>query len=243
MGTVASIEIAPTDAAQSLMPRLEAVFAEADARFSLYRPDSELSRVASGALTLMDASDEVRHAYGESLNWRDATGGAFTPNRPDGVTDLNGIVKAECIASAGILLENAGESGWSVNVGGDVLTSVSQQDGHPWTIGIVDPFDRTALLCSIDLVGGKRAVATSGSAERGDHVWLGGSTTPATFVQVTVVADDIITADVLATAILAGGAASLDEATERWNVDVLTIDRDGGMRATPGIRATISAPL
>jgi thiamine biosynthesis lipoprotein len=55
-----------------------------------------------------------------------------------------------------------------------------------------------------------------------------------------VVADDIITADVLATAIISGGSTALDDLTARFNVDVLTVDREGCLRATPGMRARVT---
>jgi thiamine biosynthesis lipoprotein len=51
-----------------------------------------------------------------------------------------------------------------------------------------------------------------------------------------VAASDIVTADVLATAIMAGGAAALTLATSRWDVDVLAVKNDGGLLATPGFR-------
>lgn len=239
MGTVASLELPATEGAASLVARVEAIFAESDARFSLYRPDSELSRIAAGELTLMDASDEVRDAYGESLRWRDSTAGAFTPNRPDGVTDLNGIVKAKAIEAAGAVLDRAGCLDWSLNVGGDILVRGSQPDGTAWSVGVVDPANRSDLLCAIELTDGMRAVATSGSAERGDHIWLGSSRDPAPFLQVTVVAEDIVTADVLATAIMAGGRSELDSATDEWNIDVLTVDRSGEFLVTPRLRQTI----
>lgn len=47
---------------------------------------------------------------------------------------------------------------------------------------------------------------------------------------------DIVTADVLATAIIAGGPDALDEITERWSIDVLVITREGQLLATPGLR-------
>jgi thiamine biosynthesis lipoprotein len=103
----------------------------------------------------------------------------------------------------------------------------------------VDPADRTRLLCSIVLTDGQRAIATSGSAERGDHVWSGGSRDPAPFAQVTVVAADIVTADVLATAIMAGGPPVLDDAADRWRIDVLTVDRAGHLLVTPRLREAI----
>lgn len=237
MGTVASVG-APGDTAIP-MPEVEAVFAAYDARFSLYRDDSELSRVAAGELRLDDASPTLRETYATAVEWRRLTGGAFTPNRPDGVVDLNGVVKALAIADAGGVLDRAGVVGWVVAVGGDVLTAspspLATEDAFE-VIGIVDSADRAALLTTVQLHGSRRAVATSGSAERGDHIWSRDGI--ADFVQATVVADDILTADVLATAIIAGGRATLDDICDRWDVDVLTVDRVGALLATPGFNAT-----
>ncbi|CAN5192972.1 FAD:protein FMN transferase [soil metagenome] len=229
MGTVASVEV-PEDVAASI----EEVFEELEARFSLYRPTSELSLIATGALRLPDASENLIATYTRALAWRGRTDGAFTPHRPDGVVDLNGIVKAEAIEQAGAILDAAGCSGWTINVGGDILTR------NPAPIGIVDPHRPGSLLCSVTLADGRRALATSGSAERGDHIWLGGSLAPAHFVQVTVIADDIVTADVLATAIVAGGPATLDDVTDRWDIDVLAVDRTGALVATPGFRKALA---
>jgi thiamine biosynthesis lipoprotein len=225
MGTMVSLEIDhPIE-----LPGLVACFDRYDETFSLYRPDSELSRVASGELALTDASAELRDAYSAAIDWRSVTSGAFTPNRPDGVVDLDGIVKALAIDEAGRLL---GPSRWCLNVGGDVLVN-----GDGWTVGVVDPDDRGALLCSFRLESPRRAIATSGVSERGEHVW--GRT--ADFAQVTVIADDIVTADVLATAILAGGAAFRDTASARRPVDLATVTRDGRIEMTPGARAALAS--
>ena len=80
---------------------MEGTFTDADARFSLYRLDSELSRVASGALSMTESSVELRDTYADALAWRALTDGAFTPNRPDGVIDLNGVVKAKAMRAPG----------------------------------------------------------------------------------------------------------------------------------------------
>jgi thiamine biosynthesis lipoprotein len=60
------------------------------------------------------------------------------------------------------------------------------------------------------------------------------------YLQVTVVADDILTADVLATAIVAGGESMLREACGSWDIDVLTVDLAGELTATPGFRAALA---
>ena len=228
MGTVLSLESEATDA---VLTAVDDVFRRADERYSLYRPDSELSRIRDGALSLLDASEQLREIYAAALSWRTATDGAFSVHRPDGVLDLNGIVKAWAMAEAGALL---GEGDWALDVGGDILVS------GPVLAGIVDPDDRSRMLTAVTLDGARRAMATSGSAERGDHIWKAGAG-DIEFVQVSVLAADIITADVLATAIVAGGTAFLDRATDVWDIDVLTVDRQGALLMTPGLRRRIPA--
>jgi FAD:protein FMN transferase len=222
MGTVVSLE------PPLRVPQVETIFADYDERFSLFRPTSELSQVRNGK-PLHESSEQLRDAYALALDWRDKTGGAFTPHRPDGVIDLSGIVKALAMDAAGRVLRD--KRNWLLNAGGDVLAS-----GPGATVGITNPRDRLGLLTSVMLVDGRRAVATSGIAERGDHIWGRD-----TFAQVTVVADDIITADVLATAIMAGGWDTLNLATGGWDVDVLAIDRAGNLAATPGMRTLVAA--
>lgn len=233
MGTTASLSAD----GEVAIAEVEQIFDEADKRFSLYRLDSELSRIRSGDLRLGDAGPELLDAYVEAIEWSRLTDGAFSPHRSDGVIDLNGIVKAGAMRDAARVLDATGVAKWTLVVGGDIVQSADSSA----PIGIVDPADRRALLCSVMLMSDRRAVATSGSAERGDHIWVGGELGPADFLQATVIADDIVTADVLATAIIATGRAGLDDICDRWPIDVLTLDRHGVVEATPGFSAAIAA--
>jgi thiamine biosynthesis lipoprotein len=214
------------------------VFRGWNERFSLYRDDSELSRVNRGELRLTQAGSELRDCYALALHWRDRTDGVFTPHRADGAIDLSGIVKSLAIAEAGDALHRLGLEDWSVNAGGDILVDGDQAPGLDWSAAIVDPLDRQSLLAAVPLSRPLRAVATSGSAERGEHIWttVDGGLSP--FRQVTVFGRDIVTADVLATAIIAGGQAALDRSTETFPIEVLAVLRDGSLLATPGLRAT-----
>lgn len=248
MGTVVSLAVpaGPERAPQAAVGELEAaiavverLFKGLDRTFSLYRPDSEASAMARGELALTDASADMRRLYVEAAEWRTLTEGAFTAERPDGVVDLAGIVKGHAIREAGTSLLALGLKDWCLNAGGDVLVdgSPTPGTGRPWLAGIIDPEDRTTLLTAFPL-GSKRALATSGTSERGHHIWSAGLQTERAggFRQVSVAAADIISADVLATAIMAGGARTLALATARWDVDVLAVKNDGGLLATPGFR-------
>lgn len=237
MGTVVSLEWDSTPGTESVAGDTEQAFAELDRDFSLFRPDSELSRIGRGQLHLTDASEFVRSVYGQALEWRSLTAGAFTAHRPDGVIDLNGIVKAIAIDRAGAILEAAGIFDWCINAGGDILRGAH---ARARSVGIVDPDDHTQLLCAVMLDGRRRAIATSGSAERGDHIWMPAGAMGVRYRQVTVIADDIVSADVLATAIIAGGPATLADVTQRWSVDTLTVSTAGALTATPGFRDSLA---
>ena len=262
MGTVISLTV-PTDAhkaPQAAADELEAatavverLFTELDSIFSLYRPDSEASLLVRGELALPEASAEMRARYEEAAEWRLLTEGAFTPERPDGALDLSGIVKGHAIREAGMSLLALGMANWCLNAGGDVLVSGSPNPGTdvPWRAGIVDPADRRTLLAGFPLGGAalgspplgektadggtRAALATSGSAERGDHIW---SVTAgaAEFRQVSVAAADVVTADVLATAIVAGGVPMLNRATAMWDIEALAVRANGELLATGGFR-------
>ncbi|MFP5311806.1 MAG: FAD:protein FMN transferase, partial [Actinomycetes bacterium] len=219
---------------------VEHLFRDLDETFSLYRPDSEASKLARGDVKLPQASAQMRARYAEAHDWRLRTEGAFTPERPDGVLDLSGLIKGHAIREAGTSLLALGRRDWCLNAGGDVLVSGSPNgsatrgSAAPWKAGIVDPADRRTLITAYGLGGTSRhsAMATSGSAERGEHIWRVGN--DGEFVQVTVAVGDIVTADVLATAIVAGGTRMLNRATQGWDVAVLAVRADGSMLATPG---------
>jgi len=258
MGTVASVRFRGALPTQAVLESVHERLEELEARFSLYRPHSEISLINDGSLRLTQASGPLLAAYELALAWRNDTAGAFTPHRPDGLIDLSGVVKAMAIDDAGRLLREADVRNWLVTVGGDTLSdgaasegaesadpdgaasdgAASDGAGGAWTAGIVDPLDRTALLCAVPLNETWRAIATSGTSERGEHIWRRPQS--GDFTQVSVLARDIITADVLATAILAGGQDTLDQATDRWDIDVLCIDAAGGLAMTPRLREATS---
>jgi thiamine biosynthesis lipoprotein len=266
MGTIISLTLPTASGEDELVAAtavVEHLFAGLDETFSLYRPESEASRLARAEIRLPDASEDMRRLYADAVGWRLVTEGAFSPERPDGVLDLSGIVKGYAIQEAGTSLLALGLNDWCLNAGGDVLVSGSPVPAsvgpasvesasaapgrtEPWRAGIVDPEDRRTLIAGYPLggqAGAKLALATSGSAERGDHIWAGGAgsrvrtgAASPVFRQVSVAAADIVTADVLATAIVAGGQPMLDRATDGWDIEVLAVHAGGELLATPGFR-------
>lgn len=233
MGTVASlVVIGGGDSADvlrgfdSVLERLRQVFERWEDEFSRYRASSPATAIAEGRLPLQDSSELHRVTYARAIEWRNRTGGAFDPHRPDGSIDLAGIVKAAAIEDAGGELRRAAFTDWCLNVGGDVLTA-GAIDGRAWSVGIVHPDDRSRLWRTMTLDDGRCAVATSGSAERGEHIWR--LDRGVRVRQCSVAASDIVTADVLATAVVAGGRRLAEEAAAEWGVRVLAAFDDGGV--------------
>lgn len=235
MGTVCSLSV-PGGLDPDLAARVERVFVEMDERFSLYRPMSEASRVSRRELAFHDASPQYQSAYWVAHDWSTLTEGAFNPFRADGTIDLHGVVKALAIDAAGEVLD--GVSDWCLNVGGDVLARGVEGPGRPWVAGVVDPDDQQALFSQATLTGDLPAIATSGTALRGEHIWrVREDDDTHQFRQVTVLGTDIVTADVLATAILAGGRGTLQAMTAEHHIEVLALGRGGDIWATPAFRA------
>lgn len=232
MGTMISLRTTQP-VSDEVTERIIATFAAWEARFSRHRADSEITAINTGRLPRHAISSEFRRTRDRAVHWRVRTGGAFTPTAPDGTLDLNGIVKALAIHAAGVELTAAGLADWCLNAGGDVLVSGQEAERSPWVVGIADPSDRAGILAAVPVSGSRSALATSGYAERGSHVWHADpadssvDVSPIQFTQVSVLADDIVTADVLATAILAGGPATLAQMETLYDIDVLAVGPDG----------------
>jgi len=65
MGTVVSIEVRPPLVPESVLDDLFEQLRDVEARFSTYRPDSEISRLGRGELREADCSLDVRHVLAD----------------------------------------------------------------------------------------------------------------------------------------------------------------------------------
>lgn len=179
-----------------------------DAVFSTWRAGSQVSRLGRGELAVEDCDPAVAEvlALGEAA--RASSGGAFDIWLPDadGVRrlDPSGVVKGWAVDRAVVLLLALDGTDVCLSAGGDMVCHVADPDGEPWSIGIEDPRDPSRLVATVPVHRG--AVATSGSAHRGEHVVdarSGGAATA--LASVTVVGADLTSVDVDATIALALG--------------------------------------
>jgi thiamine biosynthesis lipoprotein len=205
MGTMASVHVHDRVDADLIVQAIGRVWAELDRveeMFSTFRETSEISRINRGELHLLDASPEVVEVV-DACTWLEhASNGAFRARRP-GDTELDpaGFVKGWAAERAAQCLDGAGVTQWYLSVGGDIQTRGTACNGSPWRVAISDPTNADPrAICALVEVSGD-AVATSGTAARGRHLWDGRSDQPATaLASMTVVGPHLTWADAFATA-------------------------------------------
>jgi FAD:protein FMN transferase len=233
MGMPITVGLADARAGPTDVTAVEAWFAAVDARFSPYRPTSEVSRWNAGALARREVSAEFAAILQLCAQTTAETGGHFDPVR-DGRFDPSGLVKGWAIARASALLAARGLSNYFVDAGGDVQAVGRNGEGQPWRVGIRHPFQRDALVKVVAL--SDRGVATSGTAARGPHIYNPWQPGPLAtdVVSLTVIAPSIYEADRLATAAFAMGRAGLAFLAGQPDLEAYAITTDGLATFTPG---------
>jgi len=198
-----------TDAlADAAWERVVESLRDADRTFSTYRDDSEVSRINRGELALDDASATVREVLTLGAEAALASGGAFDVWRTDenGVTSLDpsGVVKGWAVDRAATLLHDLDDTDFCLSAGGDMVCRTVVPGADPWRIGLEDPHDPRQLLGVLPVENG--AVATSGTAHRGQHlVDARTGRPPSGIAAVTVITRSLTWADIDATAAYAQG--------------------------------------
>jgi thiamine biosynthesis lipoprotein len=204
-----------------------------DRTFSTYRPDSEISRLDRGELTIADCSPEVDEVLARCAELREHTGGFFSV-RAAGRLDPSGLVKGWAVGRAADILVAAGGRNLAINAGGDVLLRGGPDAEQDWRIGIQHPLEPGKLAAV--LTGRDIAVATSGEYERGAHVidpHTGAR--PTGLLSTTIVGPDLATADAYATAAFAMGQSGAAWAAGLAGYETLCITADQAVLTSPGL--------
>jgi FAD:protein FMN transferase len=215
MGTMASVHVHDDVDPTIIEAGIEAVWAEMDRLerlLSTFLPSSEISRINRGELHLLDASPEVIEVV-DACTWLEHTsGGAFRARRPGDTTiDPAGFVKGWATELAAKHLDRAGLRQWYLSVGGDIQTRGTTGTGSAWRVAIVDPNseDPRAVRAVVEVEG--EAVATSGTAARGRHLWDGRTDRSAdALASMTVVGPNLTWADAFATTAFVMGLDGID---------------------------------
>jgi thiamine biosynthesis lipoprotein len=230
MGTIITIDIYTADGAagreiSAALARARGILQQADAVFSTWTPGSAISRLRRGEITLSQAPAEVAEVVRECALARELSAGWFDPWAMPGGLDPTGLVKGWAAQRAAAALQVPGAVGAIVNAAGDIASFGALGPGAPFRIGIADPSARRRLAAIVHLRG---AIATSGTCERGDHLFDPHSGCPAArAASASVTGPDLAMADALATAIAVAGepGLALVDPLEGYEALVIAPDR------------------
>jgi FAD:protein FMN transferase len=234
MGTVFSFDLRDPGDWTAALAEAVAWLHEVDATFSTYRDDSVVSRLSRGELSLPECSGQVRAVFALCEQVSLASKGYFSiHSAPDGRLDPSGMVKGWAIERASDLLAAHGSRNHALNGGGDIQMEGEAAAGQPWRIGITDPGDGQRVLTVV--TGRDLAVATSGIAERGAHIFDPHKGKPAVELSgVTIVGRRLTLVDAYATAAFAMGPGALSWIETLPGYEGLVVNADGTQHCTSG---------
>lgn len=220
-----------------------------DRIFSPFRPDSDVSLLANGEVTVDGCAPEMAEVIEACAFVRELSGGYFTAC-PWGRFDPSGYVKGWAIERAADILAAAGSTSHLVNGGGDVqcaggrpgaVPSDGTRSAAPWRVGVADPLRRGALALVVEMTDA--AVATSGTAERGAHMMnprVGSAASG--LASLTMIGPSLSLADACATAGFAMGADLARDWTESLDgYEAYAITETGETWQTAGFAASVAA--
>lgn len=196
-------------------------FRQIEQRFSRFLAGSEVSIYNQGGKHQF--SDEFSFVQRACATWHKATDGYFSAYY-NGTYDPLGYVKGWAIGEVAKSIEATGAGTYFINAGGDILAR-SDSD-KTWQIGLQHPLNKHAIIAK--LAAKNIAVATSGSYVRGQHIVNPKTKKPAhSLLSVSVYGADIITADVLATALFARDKNDLSWVVEYAGYQAIIVGNDG----------------
>jgi len=235
MGTVVTIDLfncRDRDGAQRSLERARELLHEVDRVFSTYKDSSPLSRLRRGDISLGETPPQVADVLDLCQRAKSLSAGWFDPWALPGGVDPTGYVKGWAAQRALDEFRGLDVSGAIVNAAGDIASFGGPTGTTTFRTGIVRPDDPQRLAAVIEL---RHCLATSGESQRGAHLFNPFTREFASAVaSASVAGPDLGVCDAMATALSVGGHDVMVLIDVMDGYDAMTIDAQGGMRATPG---------
>ena len=176
-----------------------------DEVFSTYKEKSVISQLKREEIEIATCSSEVQEVWNLCQEVMELTGGAFNPWLKG--FDPSGLVKGWAAQKCGEIFEKYGVENSLVNAAGDLALRgglLTVGEVTPWEIGIRNPEIIDEIVESFKINTG--AIATSGSYEKGAHIYDPFTNLIAIGARsATVIGPDAAIADALATALMVSG--------------------------------------
>ena len=231
MGMPVIVEITD-DADPGIFTKIFDYFRWVDSTFSTYKETSEITRINTGVLKRKNYSKEMSEIFALAQQTKKESHGYFDIHNGK-VIDPSGIVKGWAIHNAARILTDSGIGNYYVEAGGDIEVAGTNNDGKPWTIGIRNPFSPGEIIKRVTL--GHHGIATSGTYERGNHIYDPVRKGAADEIaSMTVIAPDVYEADRFATAAFAMGTMGIQFISGLKNTEGYMIYNHGIATYTAG---------
>ena len=235
MGTVVTFDLfvaLDTDRSEiyPMLSRARASLHRADAIFSTWKPNSPMSLLRRDETTLDEVPSEIKDVLLRCQSAKKLTNGLFDPWALPGGVDPTGYVKGWAAQRALELLRPLPLIGAIVNAAGDIACfGAPEPDGH-FRFGIVDPDARGRLSAIAEI---DAALATSGTQERGEHLFDPRTRSfRARAASASVAGADLGLADALATALCVEGEEGLALFEDLADYEAYLITKEGEHRFT-----------
>jgi thiamine biosynthesis lipoprotein len=206
-------------------------FKAIDARFSTYKPSSEISQINKG-LPKKRWSAEMKHVMRLCQDTKEVTNGYFDIDH-DGTLDPSGLVKGWAIKNAADLLLKQNIQNFYIEAGGDIQAEGKNAAGQLWEVGIRNPFMADQIIKVVNV--SQQGVATSGTYIRGQHIYNPHADTSLDVVKsLTIIGPNIYEADRFATAAFAMGPAGIAFIQQTQGLEGYMIDANAIATYTSG---------
>lgn len=235
MGTVVTIDLfncRDAHGARHAVARARELLDDVDRVFSTYKDSSPLSRLRRGEVTLGETPPQVADVLDLCQRAKTLSAGWFDPWSLPGGVDPTGYVKGWAAQLALDEFRDLDLTSVIVNAAGDIASFGVPTPTTTFRTGVVHPADPQRLAAVVQL---RHAVATSGEAQRGAHLFNPFTREFTSAVaSASVAGPDLGLCDALATALSVGGHDVMVLIEQIEGYEAMTIDADAAMRATPG---------
>ena len=221
----AVIEIVDAKATPEIFEEIFDYLNSVDARFSIFKKDSEISLFNDGKILAEDLSADLKEILELCEKTKNETNGFFDI-RHNGKLDPTGMVKGWAIWKAGEILRQKGFKNFYIEIAGDIEIAGRNNEGKKWAIGIRNPFNRNEKVKVVYL--SERGIATSGTYENGEHIYVPNEDRKANeILSLTVIGKNIYEADRFATACFAMGREGINFIEKKPDLAGYMIDHAG----------------
>ena len=168
-GTVVFIDVTSEIDIEPAIAKVKQYVHEVDRLFSTHKESSVISQLRRGEIEIGQCPPEVIEVWNLCALVKELTEGAFDPWAISGGFDPSGLVKGWAADQCAEILLAAGANHVQVNAAGDLALRGGFTPEQPWSIGVVNPDNRLEILQTFEIIDG--AIATSGTYERGAHIY------------------------------------------------------------------------